>query len=271
LVFSNACPLRSLYLDGRGYSKTRLKLIESVETAAARLLQINHTSYYLPQVARMICFTDYLKTWYVQRGVIPIERIDVAPIYLPTKRVTVPKRHPRRVGFVALDFDFKGGPVLLQAWEIVRKRRADAELVIVGSKSQLSDAEAAEKSIQWLPRVPREQLIHEIFPSLDVFAYPTPFDGQPLVIMEAMSAGVAVATSDYQAVPELVGFGEAGLISPVGSATEMAENILRLLEPEANYQYRMAAKDRFEKFYSADAAQPKLLSSYEKALEYTPN
>jgi glycosyltransferase involved in cell wall biosynthesis len=78
---------------------------------------------------------------------------------------------------------------------------------------------------------------------------------------------VAIATSDYVSMPEAVDFGRAGLISPVGDAVKLAENILTLLDPETNYRFRAAARRRFEEHFSWEAVAPKLLAAYESAIE----
>jgi glycosyltransferase involved in cell wall biosynthesis len=115
--------------------------------------------------------------------------------------------------------------------------------------------------------VPREELLSEIMPSFDVFAYPTPHDCFSYVMLEAMSCGVAIATSDYVSMPEAVNYGEAGLVSPVGDAARLAENILQLLEPETNFKFRQAAKKRFDEYFSWDAVAPRILENYQGAID----
>ena len=113
--------------------------------------------------------------------------------------------------------------------------------------------------------------MERVLPSFDVFAYPTEFDGF-YTLVEAMARGIAVATSDYQGIPEFVEYGRSGLISPVGDARALAANILKLLEPEANALYRAAARRRFETYYSAETVRSRLLASYKAAVatRYSP-
>ena len=266
LVFSNACPIRFLYTEARGYSKFRVRIVEAVELLSARLLGVNLTSYWLPQATRLIVFTEFLRRWYVEREIFPADRIDVVPIYLPpAPAVSKPNGRPSRVGFIAKDFAAKGGETLLAAFEIVRQSRPEAELVIVGCPPRIGDGELKRRRIKWIPYVAREKLLREIIPGFDVFAYPTRFDGMPLVLLEAMAAGVPMATSDLQAMPEIVGEGVAGLSSPVGEARLLAQNILRLLEPEPNVRFRAGAMARFRGVFSASAATARLRAAYLEA------
>jgi glycosyltransferase involved in cell wall biosynthesis len=269
VVVSNAIPLRYLYTEARAYSKQRVGAIEAVEQGLGRVLGMNVNSYCLPQAARVIAFTEFLRGWYVDRKIMPADRTDAIPIYLPSQPVGEGSRSaaPRRIGFIAKAFDSKGGPVLLEAYETVRRQRPDAELIIVGSEPRLSESELKRRNITWLPYLDRDAMLSEVMPSFDVFAYPTAFDGLPLVVLEAMSRGVAIATSDFQALPEVVDHGKAGLISPRGDAARLADNILQLLEPGANAHYRAAARERFESWYSADVARPRLRRCYEQAID----
>jgi glycosyltransferase involved in cell wall biosynthesis len=268
VVVSNAIPLRYLYTAARAYSERRVRAIELAEQGLGKVLGMNVNSYCLPQASRVIAFTEFLRSWYVKRGVMPADRADTIPIYLPSPPAAPASRsdRPRRIGFIAKAFDSKGGPVLLEAFETVRKHRPDAELVIVGSEPRMTESDLRSRNITWLPYLDREAMLSEVLPSFDVFAYPTAFDGLPLVVLESMSRGVAIATSDFQALPEVVDHGRAGLISPQGDAAKLAENILRLLEPAENARYRAAARDRFESYYAAEVVRPRLHDCYERAI-----
>jgi glycosyltransferase involved in cell wall biosynthesis len=168
---------------------------------------------------------------------------------------------------VAKDFESKGGNTLLEAFLKVREVIPEAELIIVGSPPKLSEAEQSARGIRWVPLVERKQLLEEILPSFDVFAYPTQFDGMPLVLLEAMCRGIATASTFYRAIPEMLDHGRAGLLSPVGDAASLAKNLVRLLDPAVNQAFRLAARDYFERTYSADVVRNKLLSCYRATIE----
>lgn len=265
LAVSNALPLRYLYTDARGYSLTRTRGMEWFERLVAKIFGVNLTSYWLPQAQRVIAFSNYLREWYADRGIIKEDAIDVVPIYLPSTGQAAVHPRPRRIGFIAKDFEAKGGPLLLEAFALVRRKLVDAELVIVGCEARLNEGEQAERGIQWLSLVPREDLLDRILPSFDVFAYPTRFDGMPLVLLEAMSRGIALAATSYRAIPEMLDLGRAGLLSPPGDAQALAANLIALLEPETNRRYRAAAYAHFEATYSAFAVRPQLAASYRRA------
>jgi glycosyltransferase involved in cell wall biosynthesis len=271
VVVSNAAPLRYLYTEARRHPVQRVDRMEQAELALSRLMRVNATSYHLPEAERVIAFSAFLKEWYVRRGIMSADRVDVVPIYLPTLAPSARETAkigeqwlPRRIGFIAKDFDAKGGPTVLRAFARLRQSRPDAELIIVGCAPRIDVAEAAAQGIRWLPYVPREELLSSLMPSFDVFAYPTEFDGMPLVVLEAMANGVPVATSNYQAMPEIVG--GTGSITLVGDADALATRLRELLEPSTNAVMRARTRERFEARFSANSVRPLLRASYESAI-----
>jgi len=265
LVISSGAPQKDLYLNYRRFKPIRVRCLEAADKALGKILRVNCNSSYMPQAQRIVVYTNYYREYLVSNRYVEADRIGVVPILSIAPRVELAPRQPKRVGFVARDFDLKGGPVVLKAFQSVRREYPDAELWIVGSKPQIAKDIAASLGITWLDCLPREQVLNDIMPSFDVFAYPTPHDCFSYVLLEAMSCGVAIATSDYISMPEAVDYGKAGLISPVGNAERLAENIIALLDPETNWRFRQAARKRFENYFSWEAVAPQILNEYRKA------
>jgi glycosyltransferase involved in cell wall biosynthesis len=69
----------------------------------------------------------------------------------------------------------------------------------------------------------------EVFRAADIFAFPTRTEGMPLVVLEAMAAGLPVVTTDAPGVRDLVESGVNGFLSRVGDAQGMAQKISTLL------------------------------------------
>ncbi len=266
LIISSGAPQKDLYLDRRHYSPGRVRMLASADRTLGKAFLVNCNSSYMPQAQRVLVYTDYYRNYLITNGYVVPDRISVVPILSMTPDIKITRRTPRRVGFVARDFNEKGGLIVLEAFQSVRREHPKAELWIVGSKPQIANDEAVRLGITWLETVPREKLLEEIMPSFDVFAYPTPHDCFSYVLLEAMSCGVAIATSNYVSMPEAVNYGKAGLISPVGNAHELAKNILTLFESETNWKFRQAARKRFDDYFSWEAVAPRLLDEYRKSI-----
>ena len=267
LVVSSGAPQRDVYLDRRHYQRRWVDLVEICERLLCRVFQMNHNSYQFPQAQKILVYTEYFRDYLVNNGYAEAWRVAVVPILSLMPSINIKPRPPKRIGFVAHDFDAKSGPTVLEAYKQIRKQRPDVELWIVGSPPQLSPQERDQLRITWLNTVPREQLLGEIMPSFDIFAYPTPHDCFSYVTLEAMSCGVAIATSDYVSMPEAVDYGRAGLISPVGDAAGLAKNILTLLDTQNNFKFRLAARKRFDEHFSWNSVAPRILDNYEEAIK----
>ena len=266
LIISSGAPQKDLYLNNRQYTPVRVCRLQFIDKILGQALRVNCNSSYMPQAHRVLVYTEYFRDYLVNDHYVEADRVSVVPILSIAPSFKLTRRVPRRIGFVARNFDEKGGPVVLDAFKQVRQQYPDTELWIIGSKPQLAKDKAARMGITWLDCVPRDQLLKEIMPSFDVFAYPTPHDCFSYVLLEAMSCGVAIATSDYVSMPEAVSYGKAGLISPVGDAGKLAKNILTLINPETNWTFRQAALKRFEEYFSWQAVAPRILEEYQKAM-----
>jgi glycosyltransferase involved in cell wall biosynthesis len=267
LVMSNGSFIEELYRGARGWSAGHIRLASRADAAIARSLGVQHTSHAMPAAAAVVCYTETLRREMLRRGCAEANRLHVAPGFVerPSRRISARVR-PRRIGFVATDFDAKGGPTVLDAFEIVRRRKPDAELLVIGSPPRMDRSQLARRGITWLPRMTRAELLERHLPSLDVFAYPTECDALALPVLEAMALGVPVATSDYFAMPEIIGHGAAGSVTPQRDAAELAEALLRLLDPEENAAARQRAASWFDAHYAPDVAVAKLRRAYDAAV-----
>jgi glycosyltransferase involved in cell wall biosynthesis len=264
LVMSNAGTIEELYRGARRWSETRIRFAAQVDAALAKRLGVQHTSHGMPAASAVVCFTEALRCELLRRGSTTPERLHVAPCFVEPAARVPPRARPRRIGFVASDFDAKGGPVVLEAFENVRRSRPDAELLVIGSPPRGETPQLRLRGITWYPHMPRSVLLDHL-PSLDVFAYPTESDGLPLIVLEVMALGVPVATSDYLAMPEIIGHGIAGSVTAQADASALAVAILRLLEPEENARARQQTAAWFDAHYAPGVAVAQLGRAYEAA------
>ena len=265
LLIGNAATIEQLYRDARGWAEPRVRFAGRLDRWLARAQGVQHTSYSLHQADVAVTFTEFLAAELVERGAVARDRVAVAPCFVDERPGGTGGRPPRRIGFVAGDFDAKGGATVIAAFDLVRRERPDAELVVIGSPPRLTPDEQTLRGISWRGHVPRAQLLADHMPAFDVFAYPTECDGLPLTVLEVMALGVPVITSDYGAMPEIVDHGRAGRVVPQRDAVALASEMLSLLDTEENARARILTREWFGDTFATPAAVARLERAYGQA------
>jgi glycosyltransferase involved in cell wall biosynthesis len=99
----------------------------------------------------------------------------------------------------------------------------------------------------------------------DVAVLPTDWEGLPISVLEAMSAGVPVVAS---AVPELVAtVGSAAEVVTPGSATALADGLRRVLtDPDRATQLIRAGEDLVSSRFGRDRMHHEYLRCFTAAL-----
>ena len=149
----------------------------------------------------------------------------------------------------------KGQDLLLAAWPRVRERVPDARLVIVGDGPRAAEWRAACTDLSVLWRGGTDDPA-PWYAAADVVALPSRWEGMPLVALEALSSGRAVAGFGVTGVREAVG--EAGAVVAPGDTDALAEAIAARLHPGGPAAVegaagRARAVDLFDRKRAADA------------------
>jgi glycosyltransferase involved in cell wall biosynthesis len=131
-----------------------------------------------------------------------------------------------RALFVGIDFERKGGAVLLEAWRGVRARLPNAELIIAGPPG--AEGERSAAGVEWAGWVDRGALA-ELYRSASVFVLPSTFDPCPNVFREAMGYGLPCVGTDCCAIPEIIADDQTGRIVPIGEPEALADALIELL------------------------------------------
>jgi glycosyltransferase involved in cell wall biosynthesis len=136
---------------------------------------------------------------------------------------------PPTVLFVGYDWDLKGGPLLLDAWRMVRQVLPTARLVIVGCRPPMTDP-GIEVVGRLDPRdaADRRRLV-DAYASASCLALLSDFDAFPNVVIEAGAMGVPVLAFDEQSRCEVVQDGSTGLLVRERSAEAVASAMYSLL------------------------------------------
>ncbi|RMF01498.1 MAG: glycosyltransferase family 1 protein [Chloroflexi bacterium] len=129
----------------------------------------------------------------------------------------------KNILFVGIDWQRKGGPVLVQAFERVRRIHADAHLTIVGCSPAVN-----VPNCHVVGPVPLETVEH-YYRRASVFCLPTKVEPFGIVFVEAQNYGLPVVAARVGAVPDMVIDGETGYTVAPGDAEALAERLIDLL------------------------------------------
>jgi phosphatidylinositol alpha-mannosyltransferase len=184
---------------------------------------------------------------------------------MPAARTRAPG-DPLRIVFVGQAVERKGLPVLLRAFEALR-RQVPAELTIVGVEAQeLAPMLLDPEGVTALGRVGDAEK-HAALEAADVLCAPS-LGGESfgMVLTEAFAAGTPVVASDIAGYRDVVGDGRDGLLVPRGDATRLAETLRDLaLDPARNHALAAEAGRSAER-YAWPRVAAEVASVYEDAV-----
>jgi glycosyltransferase involved in cell wall biosynthesis len=150
-----------------------------------------------------------------------------------------------RVLFVGRDWERKGGPDLLAAFELVRQRHPGASLVVAGSSPAVTSA-----GVEVLGEVALDA-VGRLFDEATVFCMPTLIEPFGLVFVEALAHRVPVVATAVGAVPDVVQEGETGCLVEPHDVEALAATIGSLLDdPERCRRFGELGSGRMRERYT---------------------
>jgi glycosyltransferase involved in cell wall biosynthesis len=193
--------------------------------------------------------------------------------YLPTRREL-----SGRILFAGRLIPLKGVTVLVRALAEARKSQ-DCRLVLAGSLGdteyvsslrQLAQELDVTDAIEFRGLLSESELLQE-FETASIVVLPSFQENAPMVIEQAMAAGVPVVASRVGGVPNLVHDGESGILVAPGAVADLAGAMVRLLEsPGLRACMAANAKQLAERFRAIDVARRTLEVYREAAGELVP-
>jgi glycosyltransferase involved in cell wall biosynthesis len=191
-----------------------------------------------------------------------------------------PEAKRLRVLFLSILVESKGFVDLVHAVPAVMSQVPQVEFIFVGDGTGYPEFErartwVAERGLQdhvrfvgpkWGPEK------NQAFLDADVLAFPTwyPYEGQPRVIIEAMSAALSVVTTRYAAIEDTLGE-DGALYARLRDPEDLALQLVTLLkDPERRAAIGRHNRMRFLELYTVDKFATNLGAAFNQALGVAP-
>lgn len=159
----------------------------------------------------------------------------------------------------------KDHPTLLEAFEILARANRKVRLRLVGEGPE-------EKKLRSIIVAMPSDIARRIelagacadpaphYAEADLFALSSIREGQPNVLLEAMSSGLPICATAVGGIPDLIDSGMGGLLSPSENPAQLAKNMSSLLEnSEARAKFGQHNRAKVENSFSFE----KMISTHE--------
>jgi glycosyltransferase involved in cell wall biosynthesis len=200
----------------------------------------------LRRLAVVIVLTEGLRGMF--DGILPAERVSVVenavePSLAEFARqlpARIPPKKTMRVLFLSHLIEDKGYEDFLLAAAEAHRRQCPMRFTLAGERTEHSHidpevfiAENCPETAHWVGGADPSTR-QELLRSHDVFVLPSRVEGVPLVLLEAMHAGLPIVTTPIGGIPEIIERGENGLFIDIQRPDQIVDRLQWLMDhPDA--------------------------------------
>ena len=228
-------------------------------------------------------FADYrLNIWCYDRVVLlteedksthwrPSDKLLVIPNPTPTKSISPSSLKNKMAIAVGRLVNQKNYESLIRAWAIVYQHHRDWRLEIWGDGALRKCLEELIYRLNLEAAVSLKGYTDDIqskYTSASFLVCSSLFEGLPLMMIEAMSAGLPIVSYDCPCGPkDLIQDGKNGFLVPIGDEALLAERICQLIEDEYLRQNMGAAALERAKDFSLEKVLPMWTSLFKELMK----
>lgn len=217
---------------------------------------------------------------------IPTEKIEIIPqFHHPTEFKPFHSYNSLEYGDYILFAGWlnhkKGLHVLVKAMRDVCARIKNVKLVVLGMKAEKSYLQriylkqikeyiienSLEQNIEFLGKVSPDEFKQYLY-NAKLLVVPEQWENMsPVIIIEAIFAGIPIVASRIGGIPEFVFDGENGYLAQYNDPKNFAEKIIRLLSnPKLQMKFSQKSRELSQKLFDRKANLDKLLGVYKKVI-----
>ena len=209
-----------------------------------------------------LCLTEFAKASFIEAGV-PESKLRVRHncVADPGERTISPSKS-RQFAYIGRLASEKGIRGLLAAWRLARMQ--DCELLVVGDGPEREALEAMHvPGVRFTGQMEHGAVLETLRSARCLVLPSLWFEGEPMIVVEALAAGTPVLASDVGGIPELLGHGSAGWLTKAADIDAWKRSLHdRLSDADIDTKSR-AAREMYLKRHTYQEGIQNLVSSYE--------
>lgn len=175
------------------------------------------------------------------------------------------------VGTVGRLVERKGHYDLLEAWSTVLISHPNAQLLIVGDGPEARGLQERATKLNCGRSVcfaGQREDIPDLLDAMDIFVFPSHYEGLPGALLEAMIAGLPVIATPVDGNAELIRNEVTGLFVPPHDSESLANCLVGLLsDPDRRHTLGSAASDYVKEEFSIESMISVFTSIYDNIVE----
>lgn len=274
------CPSAILFYHGHIYEKSIHSILpwdaiwkgvyrnSRIQTALVALMTATHTvlGTWKNKVDCYIALTHFAKSKFENAAIsIPVEKLQVKPNFVEDCGRIESEREDYFL-FIGRLTEEKGIRTLLKAASLY-----NFKFVVIGEgplAKEVEDFARHNPETTYTGQLPKEAVIDHLRRCKALIFPSTWFEGFPVTIIEAFSAGTPVLASDMGGMKEIIQDGVNGLHFKAGNENDLAAKIIELNEnTDLLKELSRNARLTYLKHYTPSQNYHKLIGVYEKVLK----
>ncbi len=181
-----------------------------------------------------------------------------------------------KILFLGNMIETKGVYILLDACKILKQKKIDFHCVFVGAWSDITEK-------QFVAKVAANEIVNDVYYAgrklgdekndflhkADIFSFPTYYNKEcfPLVLLEAMQAGLPVISTFEGGIRDIVEDGKTGFLVPQKDAFILAQKLEQLiLDKELRKNMGIRGKTRYEENFTLKHFENNIITILNKCL-----
>jgi glycosyltransferase involved in cell wall biosynthesis len=224
------------------------------------------------RIADFVCTVSDAGTR-VLRELVPGTRVETVDNAVDVEAFPLahPTHQPARLLYVGTLSRRKGMADLLAALEILGRDADRWSLEIVGGAAEVGASEAGALQQAVISAGLQDSLVGSLPPSeipqrladADIFVLPSHWEGQPIAILEAMAAGLAVVATCVGANPDVIRDGQDGVLVPPNDPAALACSLSALIAaPERRLTLGRSARERVSERHTQSVLGARMTTIY---------